>query len=106
MNKKSRCLALVPVLALTGCVGTALRLASTHCSEAYGDAVNRQLLLNLARLSHDEPPYFIQVGQMNSQFTFNTTAGFNSVFALISYLYAQLAIDPQKLPVQQLIQVR
>src|SRR5439155_1470643 len=29
-----------------------------------------------------------------------------SIFSLLSYLFAQLAIDPQKLPVQQLIQVR
>jgi hypothetical protein len=41
----------------------------------------------------------------DNKVTIQTTQN-RSVFALISYLYAQLAIDPQKLPVQQLIQVR
>src|ERR1700720_3115879 len=78
MNKMLKYIVIVPLIALSGCVGGALRVASTDYSEAYADAVNRQLLLNLARLSHDEPPYFVQVGQMNSQFTFTTTAGFTA----------------------------
>src|SRR5438270_6241771 len=61
---------------LTSCAGPALRHAYRDYSEVYAESVNRQLLLNLARLSNDEPPYFIQLGQINSQFTFNTSVGF------------------------------
>ena len=68
----------VPLLlaALTGCSSRAMHHVYDSYSVTYADSVNRQLLLNLARLAHDEPPYFIQLGQMNSQFTFNSSAGF------------------------------
>lgn len=62
---------------LCGCSGTALRHAYTDYTEVYAQAVNRQLLLNLARLSHDQPPYFIQLGQISSQFSFNSSIGFS-----------------------------
>ncbi len=69
---------LTPVLLfmLCGCSSMALHKVYSGYSHTYADSVNQQLLLNLARLSQDEPPYFIQLGQMNSQFTFNSSAGF------------------------------
>lgn len=63
-------------LLFTGCLGHALRKSYADYSEVYADAINNQLLLNLARLSRNEPPYFIQLGQINSQFTFSGSAGF------------------------------
>ncbi|MDB6026067.1 MAG: uncharacterized protein JWM68_2290 [Verrucomicrobiales bacterium] len=65
------------LLVATGCGGLALRHAYKDYSEIYADSINRQLLLNLARLSHDEPPYFIQLGQINAQFTFNSSVSFS-----------------------------
>jgi hypothetical protein len=45
--------------------------------------LNRQLLLNLARLSHDEPAYFIQLGNISSQYKFDSTAGFTPSHASV-----------------------
>jgi hypothetical protein len=73
----ARLVALLPILLLAGCLGrVALRHNYQDYSEVYADAVNRQLLLNIARLSRDEPPYFIQLGTINSQFTFNGSLAF------------------------------
>jgi len=44
-------------------------------SREVGESSNRQLLLNLARLSRDEPPYFIQIGQINQQHTTGGSLG-------------------------------
>ena len=50
-------------------------------SDVYGDGVNRQLLLNLARESLQEPIYFIQLAQISSQYQFSTSAGFTPNWA-------------------------
>jgi len=77
---KTGCLILLTIASLTfltGCFGRiALRQNYKDYSEVYADSVNRQLLLNLARLSREEPPYFIQLGTINSQFTFSGNIGF------------------------------
>jgi len=73
------------LLVLTSCAGPALRHAYKDYSEVYAESLNRQLLLNLARLSNDEPPYFIQLGQINSQFTFNTSLGFSPSQARVKH---------------------
>ena len=44
---------------------------------AYGDANNRQLLLNLARLANGEPVNFLQLGTFTAQYTYNASLGFN-----------------------------
>lgn len=75
MNNVTKWMPLLPLIVLTGCLGPALRHASTDYSEVYADSVNRQLLLNLARLSQNEPPYFIQTGTINSAFSFTASAG-------------------------------
>jgi hypothetical protein len=75
----SKCRFLIPVIFVffCGCVGPALRKSYSDFSEVYADSVDRQLLLNLARLSKDEPPYFIQLGQINAQYNFSASLGFN-----------------------------
>jgi hypothetical protein len=78
-------LLIIPLVFLCGCSGTALRHTYADYSQVYADSVNKQLVLNLARLSHDEPPYFIQLGQMNSQFTFNGSFGFTPSHARITH---------------------
>jgi hypothetical protein len=78
-------LAVVLVLLLGGCTGKVLRTAFRNDSESYADAVNRQLLLNLARMAHDEPPYFVQVGQMNTNYNFGASVGAMPSHARISH---------------------
>src|SRR5439155_25264769 len=81
----------IPVILFSGCASNTLRHAYSDYSEVYAESINRQLLLNLARLSNDEPPYFIQLGQINSQFTFNTPAGFTPSHASITHPSGALA---------------
>jgi hypothetical protein len=66
----------VVVLILSGCVGRPLKQAYSEYSQVYGEALNKQLLLNLARLSEDEPPYFVQLGQISAQFAYTASVGF------------------------------
>jgi hypothetical protein len=63
-------------VACGGCASTVLEHASARYSEAYGDIVNRQMLLNLARLSHNEPAHFIQLGTFTANYKFSAGAGF------------------------------
>lgn len=70
-----------PIVALSflcGCAGPALHHTFSDYSEAYASCMNDQLLLNLARASCNEPPYFVQLGQMNAQFTFKSGLSFTS----------------------------
>src|SRR2546421_10208994 len=76
MSTTLNLLRIIPVVFLCGCAGYNLHRTYSEYSEMYAKSVNEQLLLNLARLSHDEPPYFIQLGQMNAQFTLKTGFGF------------------------------
>ena len=69
-------LAILSLLGLCGCNGEALRHDYSAYSEVYAESFNRQLLLNLARLSQGEPEYFIQLGTISSQSQFTTAAGF------------------------------
>jgi hypothetical protein len=66
---------IIPVLCLCGCVSPiALDKDYNEYSQYYGDAVNRQLLLNLARESKGDPAYFLQLGSIQSQYSINTAA--------------------------------
>ena len=71
-------LALVPLAGLFGCAGNALSEDFADYSRIYGDSMNKQLLLNLARESHNEPVYFIQLASISSQYQFTTSTGFNA----------------------------
>jgi len=63
---------LLLVLALQGCTAPALRDDFKGYSEVYGEALDRQMLLNLARLDNGRPPYFIVMGTINANYIFST----------------------------------
>jgi hypothetical protein len=71
------------VFFLSGCVsGLALNHIHDGFADAYGKASTDQLLLNLARLSHDEPAYFIQLGSFTGQYSVQDNVGLgNSTYA-------------------------
>ena len=70
------------LICLTGCsfTGPGPRTLKNNWDDydgAYGDANNRQLLLNLARLANDDPVNFLQLGTFSAQYTYNAQMGFN-----------------------------
>lgn len=60
---------------LAGCGGAALNRSFQDYSAVYADVKNRQLLLNLARMANVHPPYFLQLGLINTTFQFGAQAG-------------------------------
>jgi hypothetical protein len=72
---------LLPLIGMCGCSGVALRHDFTDYSAVYGDASNNQLLLNLARESHQEPVYFLQLASISSQYHFNASGGFSTAWS-------------------------
>lgn len=62
---------LLAVAIVSGCSGPALKGSFLTYSSVYAEASNHQLLLNLARASNGHPPYFVQLGQINSIYTFS-----------------------------------
>ncbi|HEX3797921.1 MAG TPA: hypothetical protein VH413_04400 [Verrucomicrobiae bacterium] len=69
-------IASLQLLLLCGCInGRTLRIDYENYSEAYGNAFNKQLLLNLARESEQDPVYFLQLGSISSQYQFSTSGG-------------------------------
>jgi len=78
VSRPVRIAMVLPVLLFSGCVShVALKSDFGDYSESYGQANNRQLLLNIARLSQDDPVAFIQLASISSQYQFSTSAGFN-----------------------------
>jgi len=67
--KATLCALTFTCLILSGCGGISLNSDYYDYSDVYGKSVNKQLLLNLARLSRDEPPYFLQLGNFSAQHT-------------------------------------
>ena len=67
------CLALAGLI--SGCGGISLNSDYYDYSDVYGKSVNKQLLLNLARLSRDEPPYFLQLSGFSAQHTLTGSLG-------------------------------
>jgi hypothetical protein len=58
-------------VSLTGCLGgPALNKSFNDYSAVYADISNRQLLLNLARAANIHPPRILQLGLINTTFTF------------------------------------
>jgi hypothetical protein len=62
-------------LFLAGCGGPALKTSFNDYTAAYADVSNRQMLLNLARLSNRHPSYFLQMGGISATFQFAASAG-------------------------------
>jgi len=70
-------ISILPLICLCGCVSSvALHHDYENYSDVYGDAINKQLLLNLARESQQDPVYFLQLASISSQYQFSTSAGF------------------------------
>jgi hypothetical protein len=69
-------IAILPLIWLCGCVSPKiLNCDYEDFSKMYADSSNRQLLLNLARESHEEPVYFIQLASISAQYQFTTSVG-------------------------------
>lgn len=70
------CLGLLPLL--VSCAShTPLRGQFRSYNEAYTEALNEQMLLNLARLENGHPAYYLAIGAINNRFnlTASATAG-------------------------------
>jgi hypothetical protein len=62
------------LLISNSCTSIAFRTEANNFSSAYGDVLNEQMLLNLARLDNSHPAYFIAVGTLNSKWNLGATA--------------------------------
>jgi hypothetical protein len=62
---------------LMGCAGIDLPRDSSELSGGYAKATNQQMLLNLARLQNDDPPYFLQLSNITSQDVLSGSAQFS-----------------------------
>ncbi|HVU36050.1 MAG TPA: hypothetical protein VHE61_21595 [Opitutaceae bacterium] len=58
------------VALLSGCVGRTFNRASHDYMEQYAQVANRQLLLNIAQVTNNEPAYFIQIGNFVAQYSY------------------------------------
>jgi hypothetical protein len=65
---------LLAAAAVTGCASHVLRNSFEDYDEAYAEAENHQMLLNLARLSEHQPSYFFQLGNINALYEFTGSA--------------------------------
>lgn len=70
-------LGLVPVLLLGGC-GTLgpkmMRNSQIEYNDVFADSWNRQLLLNLVRAKYGEPPLFLELGSLTTQYSIEAGA--------------------------------
>jgi hypothetical protein len=65
-------------VSLTGCLGgMALNRSFNDYAGVYADISNRQLLLNLARAANVHPPRILQLGLINTTFTFGSQVSGN-----------------------------
>jgi hypothetical protein len=64
---------------LSGCGSVALKHSFENYSDTYAGTQNRQMLLNLARLSYREPIYFFQLTNINASYTFTGTAALGDI---------------------------
>lgn len=64
---------LLSALLAAGCTSHELRTSFSDYGEVYADAQNRQMLLNLVRLSQHHPTYFFQLGQINASYNYTTS---------------------------------
>jgi hypothetical protein len=69
----ARVLATLAVIWLCGCAGPTFRNDVRSYSQAYAQASDEQMLYNLARLNNGLPPYFLTIGQINSNYDFGAS---------------------------------
>src|SRR5205807_2697849 len=67
----------IPFSLTTSCSGPTMRQEFRSYNAAYADALNEQMLLNLARLENGHPAYYLAIGAINNRFidTASATAG-------------------------------
>jgi hypothetical protein len=64
----------IGVMLLSGCGAARYRADYNGFNAAYADSSNHQMLLNLARLDHHDPTYFLQFGQISVQYQVTSSA--------------------------------
>ncbi|MFZ4703678.1 MAG: hypothetical protein ACOYMG_26845, partial [Candidatus Methylumidiphilus sp.] len=77
MNRVIPSIALLVLLTgLSGCLSPiALDHAAIAYNQATADVVSKQLLLNIARARHNDPPYFTGISNIAATFNFQANAG-------------------------------
>ncbi len=56
------------LLGLSGCAATRMKTDFAGYEGAYAESSNREMLLNLARLSNHDPTFFFKLGQITTQY--------------------------------------
>jgi len=64
----------IGAMLLSGCGAARYRADYNGFNAAYADSSNHQMLLNLARLDHHDPTYFLQFGQISVQYQVTSSA--------------------------------
>jgi hypothetical protein len=77
-------LCLLPIF-LAGCAARALRTDYKDYESAYAESSNRQMLLNLARLSEHHPTYFFKMGQITTNYRYQATVTGNGMYSPPNY---------------------
>jgi hypothetical protein len=79
------CLTGVAAILLTNsCSGPTMRSEFRSYNTAYADALNHQMLLNLARLENGHPAYYLAIGSITNRFIDTATANAGSTGAFTS----------------------
>jgi len=68
------CLATAVLPLLTSCVSTTMHAHFRDYNTAYADALNEQMLLNLARLQNGHPAYYLAIGAIDDRMTVSGSA--------------------------------
>jgi hypothetical protein len=75
----------VAALFLSGCAARALRTDYRDYENSYAESSNRQMLLNLARLSEHHPTYFFKMGQITTNYRYQATLSGNGTYSPPNY---------------------
>src|SRR5580704_4373141 len=70
---------------LSGCAARALRTDYRDYENSYAESSNRQMLLNLARLSEHHPTYFFKLGQITTNYRYQATINGNGTYSPQGY---------------------
>ncbi|HUB87575.1 MAG TPA: hypothetical protein VMB22_06750 [Verrucomicrobiae bacterium] len=62
----------------TSCVSSTMRVHFQDYNTAYADALNEQMLLNLARLQNGDPAYYLAIGAIDDRLTVTATGSAGS----------------------------
>jgi hypothetical protein len=70
---------------LSGCAARALRTDYKSYENSYAESSNRQMLLNLARLSEHHPTYFFKMGQITTNYRYQANFSGNGMYSPPNY---------------------